>query len=69
MPSVSPSFSILPIAHRIWCYLVRNKELTRQVRVVNSEEYEAAKALCLDSQRERRKFENQRRALKHAALR
>jgi hypothetical protein len=49
--------------------LVRNKVLTRQVRVVDPDQYNIAKTACLDHQRERRKFESQRKSLRHATLR
>jgi chromosome segregation ATPase len=49
--------------------LVRNKVLTRQVRVVDPDQYNTAKTTCLDNQRERKKYENQRKSLRHATLR
>lgn len=49
--------------------LVRNKELTRQIRVVDPDQYNTAKSACLDQQRERRKYESQRKSLRHATLR
>lgn len=48
---------------------MRNKVLTRQVRVVDPDQYNIAKNACLEAQREKRKYDNQRKSLKHATLR
>jgi hypothetical protein len=48
---------------------VRNKVLTRQIRVVDPDQYNLSKTACLEAQRERRKYESQRKSLRHATLR